>query len=203
MDKRSIEKVGIMELPPDQRPREKLMGRGAAFMSDSELLAILIGSGTRQESALTIASRVLSSCGRSPAGRIASSPAALNPKISGPSAAAALCMEEMRRLPKEIFRVLMLNVKSELIMKEDISVGGINSSFSHPREVFSGAVRRGAYSVILMHNHPSGDPTPSPADIAATRQLCEAGKILGIEVVDHILIGDGSYVSFREERLLP
>ncbi len=230
----SNERTGIRALPPSQRPRERLMSEGCAALSDAELLAILIGSGSREESALSLAARVLSLGGDSPAGlagcapqelmglsgigearacaiaagielgrRIASAPASCNPKISRPSEAAALCMEEMRRLPKEVFRVLMLNVKSELIMKEDISVGGINASFSHPREVFSGAVRRGAYSVILMHNHPSGDPTPSAADIDTTRQLCEAGRILGIQVVDHILIGDGVYSSFREMKLLP
>ncbi len=234
MNDNHSEKLGMKALPAPDRPRERLLSEGARALSDAELMAILIGSGTRSESALALASRVLAFDERGAAGlsgaapqelmdipgigearacailsavelgrRIASAPASACPRLDTPAAAAALCMEEMRRLPKEVFRVLMLNVKSELIMKEDISVGGINASFSHPREVFGGALKRGAYAVILMHNHPSGDPTPSPADISSTRQLCEAGRILGIEVLDHILIGDGRYVSFREKRLLP
>lgn len=225
--------AGLKKLPAAERPREKLLANGVWSLSDSELLALLIGSGTQRESALTLASRVLAlepeglgllaaytpeefmkipgigeakSCVLAAAielgRRIASAPAAVNPVIDSPAAAAGLYMEEMRRLPKEIFRVLHLNAKSQLVMKEDISVGGISSSFSHPREVFAGAVKRGAYAVILMHNHPSGDPTPSEADISATRILCQAGEVLGIQVMDHILIGDGRYRSLKEDNLM-
>ena len=134
--------------------------------------------------------------------RIASSPAAIRIKVDTPKDIAKLNMEEMRRLPKEVFRVAMLNVKSELIMQEDISIGGIAEAASHPREVFAPAIKKGAYAVILLHNHPSGDPTPSKADIKTTEILCEAGKLLGIQVLDHILIGDGRYTSFREEKLI-
>ncbi len=134
--------------------------------------------------------------------RIASSPGSVKIRVDTPKDIAQLNMEEMRRLPKEVFRIAMLNVKSELIMQEDISVGGIAEAASHPREVFAPAIKKGAYAVILLHNHPSGDPTPSKADIKTTEILCEAGRLLGIQVVDHILIGDGRYVSFREEKLL-
>jgi len=222
----------LKNLPKDQRPREKLFYQGAKQLSNTELLTILIGSGTQKESAMILASRVLSmqksfallsSCspqdfmkisgiGEAKAcilasaielgRRIASAPSEEKPLLDNPKTVVRLYMEEMRRLPKEIFRVLMLNVKSELIMKDDISIGSINASMSHPREVFASAIRSNAYALILMHNHPSGDPTPSEADIKTTHILCDAGKVLGIQVVDHIVIGDGRYLSFREEKML-
>ena len=223
----------IKNLPDSERPREKLLALGAGSLSSAELLSVLIGSGTRQMSALQLANALLSrekqgigafsryspeefmelegigparACVLSAAvefgRRIASSGPAERPKVRNPEDIAKLNMEEMRRLPKEIFRVAMLNAKSELIMQEDVSVGSITSSVSHPREVFSTAIKRGAYAVILLHNHPSGDPTPSDADIRTTKILKDAGKLLGIEVVDHILIGDGRYTSFKENDLL-
>ena len=102
-------------------------------------------------------------------------------------------------MKKEHFKVLLLNVKNEIITSEEISVGSISSSEAHPREVFSGAIRRGAANVILVHNHPSGSPVPSEADRLLTERLVEAGKILGIQVLDHIIIGDGIYVSMKSE----
>ena len=118
---------------------------------------------------------------------------------SSPDEVAALFMEEMRYLKKEHFKVLLLNVKNEIITSEDVSIGSISSSDAHPREVFFSAVRRGAANVILVHNHPSGSPSPSEADILLTKRLDEAGKIMGIQVLDHIIIGDGEYVSLKSE----
>ncbi len=229
----NIQKINIKSLPDSERPREKLLQYGAGSLSNAELLAILIGSGNRESSALDLANALLS---REPSGisefanyrpeefkqlggigdaracvlcaavefgrRIAGSGSTFRRRIETPSDVAAINMEEMRRLPKEIFRVAMLNVKSELIMQEDISVGGISSSMSHPREVFAPAIRKGAYAVILLHNHPSGDPTPSQMDIQATKILVDAGNLLGIKVVDHILMGDGRYTSLRENNLM-
>ena len=131
--------------------------------------------------------------------RIANSAARSQRSLDSPSKAAGYFMEEMRSLKHEVFKVALLNVKNELISSEYVSVGGLNSSPSHPREVFSMAVKKGAYSVILVHNHPSGDPSPSEADMEITQRLCEAGEILGIRVADHIIIGDGCYVSLRKE----
>ncbi len=225
--------AGIKGLPGGDRPREKLFSRGVRELSNAELLAVILGSGTRGESSLRLADRVLS---LEPSGlgefaryqpeefmkipgikeakassisaaiefgrRVAAGEGGPRPLVDSPSKAAALFMNEMKDLRREELRVLMLNVKSELICCDTVSVGSLNSSISHPREVFAKAVRKGAYSVILMHNHPSGDPDPSASDLDTTRQLEAAGALLGIRVVDHIVIGDGSYVSFRERGLM-
>ena len=222
----------IKELPSAERPREKIISGGVSTLSNAELLAVLLGNGTGGCSAIELANKVLAleenlagladyqpeelmnvpgigsakACsivaaielGR----RISTTPRRKKISFLNPEEAAALFMEELRPLNKEVFKVAMLNSKNELIMKQDVSVGGLNSSSAHPREVFTVAVRKGASSVILVHNHPSGDPTPSAADIAVTKQLCEAGDVLGIKVVDHIIIGDRSYTSFKNKGLL-
>ncbi|HED24894.1 MAG TPA: hypothetical protein ENN91_07195, partial [Firmicutes bacterium] len=103
---------------------------------------------------------------------------------------------------KEYFKILLLNTKNLIIAREEVSVGSLNASIVHPREVFAAPIRKSASSVIFFHNHPSGDPSPSEEDIALTRRLMEAGDILGIKVRDHIIIGDGCYFSFKEKGLL-
>lgn len=118
--------------------------------------------------------------------------------ITCPADVAAFLMDEMQLLEKEYFKTMLLDTKNQLISVEDISVGSLNSSIVHPREVFKPAIKRSSASVILVHNHPSGDPTPSREDIQVTNRLMEAGKIIGIEVIDHVIIGNGSYVSLRE-----
>ncbi len=223
----------MRELPEGERPREKLLERGAAFLSNTELLAILIGSGTREESAMELAARIISFSGSLSelAGlraeelsfvkgigaakactlvaaielgkRISCSAPRSREKLSGPREAAELFMEEMRYLKKEHFRAALLSVKNEVMSIENVSVGGISASPAHPREVFSPAILKGANSVILAHNHPSGDPEPSPADESLTRRLCEAGRTLGINVLDHIIIGDGRYTSMKEKGFIP
>jgi DNA repair protein RadC len=127
-----------------------------------------------------------------------------SPKISLANShdAAELFMGQLRYLKKEVMEIALVNVKGELIMRERISIGGLRSALTQPREVFANAIRKGASGVILAHNHPSGDPTPSKEDIAITKQLVKAGKILGIGVLDHIVIGDGCYVSFADKKLL-
>ena len=217
-------------MPLSERPREKLFEKGVSSLSNTELVAILLGSGTRERSAVELAARLLASdqsgilyissaspeelCsidGIGPAKasvliaaaelgrRMMTAPRSRRISASSPDEVAALFMEEMRYLKKEHFKVLLLNVKNEMIASEDVSVGSISSSDAHPREVFSGAVRRGAASVILVHNHHSGSPEPSEADRLLTVRLAEAGKILGIQVLDHIVIGDGEYVSMKRE----
>jgi DNA repair protein RadC len=223
----------VRDMPESDRPREKMLARGAAALSNTELLAVLIASGSGRDSALSLAAKVLatekgslaalSTCqpedhmrvpgigtakacvitaalelGR----RAATMPAQPRPAIRSPKEAADLFMGEMRYLKKEVMEVAALNVKSELIMKERIAVGGLNTTVTKPREVFAGAIRKGAYGVILAHNHPSGDPTPSGEDVSITKQLIKAGEILGIVLIDHIVIGDGCYVSFADRDLL-
>lgn len=222
----------IMDLPEESRPRERLQKYGAQALSDAELLAILIRTGTRSESALVVAGRILKGDGgRLGLSFVADASVEELSKIKGiglaksvqikaavelglrlssqikrrsavmtsPADVASYLMDEMRFLEKEHFRAMLLNIKNHLISVEDISVGSLNSSIVHPREVFKPAIRRSSASIILVHNHPSGDPTPSREDLEVTRRLVEAGRIIGIEVIDHVIIGNGSYVSLKEK----
>lgn len=223
----------IRNLPSEERPREKLIQHGAESLSNPELLAILIGSGTKEVSAIMLANRILAleeegisyltnclpeelsgipgmgmakSCQIIAAielgKRIATRPKGKRINIKSPNEVASLFIEEMRYLKKEYFKVLLLNTKNEIIMIENISIGGLNSSVVHPREVFCTAIKKSACSMILVHNHPSGNPMPSQTDIDITRRLAEAGELLGIKVLDHLIIGDGVYVSLKEKMLL-
>lgn len=113
-----------------------------------------------------------------------------------------MAMEEMRNFDREHFRVIYLDRKGGLLSMEDVSVGGLHSSIVHPREVFKTAIKKSAASIILVHNHPSGDPAPSSEDIEVTRRLIEAGKIMGIEILDHVIIGENTYCSLKAKGLL-
>jgi DNA repair protein RadC len=115
---------------------------------------------------------------------------------------ARVFMEEMRHLDREVFKTVMLNTKNQIIKQRNVSVGSLSASIVHPREVFSEALKIGCAAVIFVHNHPSGDPTPSVDDVDTTRRLVNAGDILGIKVLDHVIIGNGVYVSFKEKGLL-
>jgi len=123
-------------------------------------------------------------------------------KVDSPIVIVELLMEEMRYLNKEHFKVVLLNTKNQIISIEEISVGNLNSSIVHPREVFNIAIKRSANSIILVHNHPSGDSTPSNEDINVTHRLIEAGEIIGIKVLDHIIIGDNNYVSLKQKNII-
>ncbi len=224
----------IRELPTEERPREKLISLGSSVVSNAELLAILIGTGTKDRSALDLASALLAAeedglgnlagstpeeiCRVSGMGiakacriiaafelgrRLATRPLPGKVLITSPESIADLFMEEMRYYRKEFFKVLLLNSKGEIISIEKSSIGDLSSTIVHPREIFSGAIRRSAAAVVFVHNHPSGNPEPSGEDQEVTLRLIEAGKILGIRVLDHIIIGDGIYVSFRQRNLMP
>lgn len=224
----------IRELPTEERPREKLISLGSSVVSNAELLAILIGTGTKDRSALDLASSLLAAeedglghlagstpeeiCRISGMGiakacriiaafelgkRLATRPVPGKVLITSPETIVNLFMEEMRYYRKEFFKVLLLNSKGEIISIEKSSIGDLSSTIVHPREIFSGAVRRSAAAVVFVHNHPSGNPEPSTEDQEVTLRLTEAGKILGIRVLDHIIIGDGIYVSFRQRNLMP
>jgi DNA repair protein RadC len=133
---------------------------------------------------------------------ICSAPASNAITIRSPQDVAGLLMNEMRYLDREHFRVLILNTKNHLLKNCLVSVGSVNSSLVHPREVFKPAIKNSASAVILCHNHPSGDCTPSSEDIKITSKLHESGKLLGIEVLDHVILGDGVFVSLKEKGLL-
>lgn len=223
----------IKDLPMEERPREKMISYGVSVLSNAELLAILIRTGIKNNSAIELANQVLSiesegiryladctpeeickipGMGLSKAcqiiaaielgKRIATKPIEKRISINNPESIANLFMEEMRYYKKEFFKVLLLNSKGEIISIEKTSIGDLNSTIVHPREIFSTPIRRSAAAVVFVHNHPSGNPIPSQEDIDVTNRLIEAGKILGIKVLDHIVIGDGTYVSFKDKQLI-
>lgn len=164
-------------------------GLRALVNSPVEELAALPGIGLAKACAVRAALEL---------GRRLSAEPGSRPSIKGPADVASLLMEDMRYLEKEQFRVLMLNTKNQVLAVEIVSLGDLTSAIVHPREVFKEAVRRAAAAVILAHNHPSGDPSPSREDFDVTKRVTDAGKILGIEVLDHIVIGDNRYTSLRE-----
>ena len=223
----------LRELPEEERPREKLLCRGASALSNSELLAILLRTGTRDVPVTELAHRVLAlrpeglaflaDCtpeelavlpGMGPAKacqiaaalelgrRMATAPRTKRVQVQSPETIAALFSEEMRYLKQEVFRVILLNNRHEILAIREVSAGDLSSSIAHPREVFRDAVRRSAAFLVAAHNHPSGDPQPSKNDLKITRRLAETGAILGIPLLDHIIIGDGEYVSLRDEGYL-
>lgn len=215
----------IKALPAEERPMEKGLYGGMENLSNTELLALIINTGTREKSALSLAEDVIGyskgifhlremtieellkikGIGKSKAARLL---AALelgkrvsgrpmgNPiKIGSSDDIATLFMEDMRYCKKEIFKTLLLNAKGDILSIETISVGELTSTIVHPREVFHNAVKKSAAAIVLVHNHPSGDPTPSKEDIDTTVRLMECGRLLGVKVLDHLIIGDGKYIS--------
>lgn len=123
-------------------------------------------------------------------------------KIDSPLVLVDLLMEEMRYLKKEYFKIAVLDTKNQIISIDNISIGNLNASIVHPREVFNIAIKKSANSIILIHNHPSGDPTPSREDINITHRLIEVGEIVGIKVLDHIIIGDNKHISFKQRNII-
>jgi len=216
------------QLPVGEKPREKLLRDGPEGLSTVEVLAVILGTGTRSKSVMDLASEVLAMDARglrylaecSPeelkkvsgmgeakvcmlmaalelGKRLSCLPAEERVRIKCPDDIANLFLERLRYEKKEHFKCLLINSRGEILEEHEVSIGDLNSSASHPREVFSPAVRRSAGSVAFVHNHPSGDPSPSDADIDSTRRLVEAGNLLGIPVIDHIIIGDGTYISMK------
>lgn len=163
---------------------------GATFAELTEIKGIGPGKAAALLAAIELARRL---CAGPPEER---------PAIKSPQDVAGLVMGEMRHLDREHFRAILLDAKNRALKVETVSVGTLNTSFIHPREVFKSAVKNSAAAIILVHNHPSGDPAPSEEDIRVTRRLVEAGLLLGIEVLDHVVIGDGRFVGFREKGLL-
>lgn len=222
----------LKDLPLEERPREKLYKYGVEKLSNSELLAIIIRTGSKEKTALEVSQNLLaldkmglafiSQCtidelskvegiGKCKAAQILAAfeigKRASNynndyVKINSPKDVVNLLMESLKNNKREHFKILLLNTKNVVISIEDISIGSLNSSIVHPREVFKKAIKRSSASVILVHNHPSGDPTPSKEDIKVTRRLIESGEILGIKVLDHIIIGYNKYTSLKELDLI-
>lgn len=223
----------VKDLPIDDRPREKLLLRGAQNLTDAELLAILLRTGTKGKSVIAIAQEIISKednlaklavkstselvkiqgIGKDKAAtllaafeisrRILSQGKWYSQKkITSPKDVAEIFIPLLRDELKEQFIVVCLNSANKIIKYEKISVGNLNSSIVHPREVFKAAIENNSASIILIHNHPSENPEPSNEDISITKKLVEAGKIMDILIFDHIIIAGSSFTSFIERRLI-
>lgn len=221
----------ITDLPEDDRPRERLVKLGAQALSSAELIAILLRVGVPGESAVQVGQRLLQQFGgltglhRAPIeemvaqhgigeAKAAQIKAAIElgrrltleapeekPTINSPADAAALVQYEMSALEKEEMRVILLDTRNHVVDVVTVAHGSLNAAQMRVGEIFTPAVRKNVAALIAVHNHPSGDPTPSPQDVAITRAMIEAGKLLDIEVLDHLVIGMGKYVSLKEKKL--
>ena len=221
----------IRELPASEQPRERLRDSGPAALSDAELLAILLRVGVQGTNVVQLAQQLLVEhrgwsgllradyselCRRRGMGqaKAATLKAAMEigrrlliagvddrPQIKSPADVASLLMLEMSHLDQEHLRAVLLDTKNRVQEIATIYVGSVNSAQVRIGEVFRDAVRRNSTAMIVAHNHPSGDPSPSPEDILVTRQIVEAGKLLDVDVLDHLIIGRGRYVSMRERGL--
>ena len=224
----------VRDLPMEERPREKLLAMGAGCLSDAELLAILLRTGTAKESVLSISEKVLARFKETgltglvhlapsditdihgiSAAKAATIIAAVElghrlsvrsaskiEVVHGPEDAAHYAMPRFRFEQREHFAVMLLNTKNHILGISDVSIGSLSASVVHPREVFRAAIRFAAASMILFHNHPSGDSAPSREDMKVTERIKQAGKVFGIDLLDHVIIGNGEYTSIREEGLL-
>lgn len=222
----------IRDVPLNERPREKLINDGPKSLGSVDLIALMLRTGTSGESVLTLAQRVINQTGGlrgltnttlkelqeidgiGPAKavqllagvelgrRISRLPPEERPTIHQPGDAAHLLMDEMRFLTQEHFYCLYLNMKNQVISKKCLFIGSLSSSIVHPREVFKEALRCSAASIICLHNHPSGDPTPSREDLEVTERLMEACQLMDIELLDHIIIGDHRYYSMKDKGLI-
>jgi len=222
----------IRDFPQDERPRERFIQNGPKSLANHELVAILLGTGTKDESVLQLSNRLLThfdglrllkdasldemtsikGIGTAKAIQLLAA-VELGRRITNlnynerytirsPEDGAKYMMNDMRFLSQEHFVCLYLNTKNQVIHKQTVFIGSLNASIVHPREVFKEAFRRSAASIICLHNHPSGDPAPSREDIEVTKRLVECGKIIGIEVLDHLIIGENKFVSLKEKGYL-
>jgi DNA repair protein RadC len=216
--------------PVADRPRERLRRHGAEALATAELLALILGTGTKGASAVEVGHRVLARFGITGLRRASADELCVVPgcgpvkavrvqaavelgrrlatpvmdagmQVSGPGEAAEILMAEMQALEQEHLRVVLLNTKNRVLGVHEVYKGSVSSSPVRSAEVYREAVRRNAPAIIVAHNHPSGDPTPSPQDTHVTRQLVEAGRVLDVELLDHLVIGDGRWVSMRERGL--
>lgn len=220
----------IKELPKHLRPREKLIEKGAASLKDSELLAIILRTGKAGKNAIELSKYILAKypmktlldldfsllvkiegidSGKA-CGLLASFELVKRawgkydnnlPTVDSPQDVVDQ-LTEIRNKKKEYFVAIYLNARNQIIFKEIITIGTLNASIVHPREVFAPAIKHGAAALIIAHNHPSGDPKPSDQDLKMTKRLSEAGKILAVELADHIVLSEDSFVSMKSEKLM-
>jgi DNA repair protein RadC len=221
----------ITDLEESERPRERLARLGPQVLSNPELLAILLRVGVPGENAVQVGQRLLNVFGgisglhRTPfeelckqhgigeakaaqikaaielGGRLRIEAPEERPSVNSPADAAALVAYEMSALEQEHLRVILLDIRNRVLEIVEIYKGSVSSSQIHVGEIFKPAIRRNAPALIVVHNHPSGDPTPSPDDVAVTRAIVQAGKLLDVDVLDHMVIGQGRWVSLKERGL--
>ncbi len=226
----------IQEMQPEQRPDEKFLAMGPAALTDAELLAIILRTGTKEEPSTELADRILRQAngqvksilnifdygmedllkikgiGRVKAlqiqavielsRRIAMTSAEKKLDFSNPETIAGYYMEQLRHDNKERVVLVMLNSACQMIRDQLMSIGTINTALYSTREIFLEAMKCGAVNIVLVHNHPSGNPAPSANDIEATKKIIEAGKLIDIHLLDHIIVGDRDFLSFRREGLM-
>lgn len=228
-----MDNIKISDIPLNERPMEKLLNYGVDGLSNPELLAILLRTGTKGENVISLSTRLLANLGDLDGILDASLEdikaikgikdvkacqiIALSElfkrfktlrsknnlfKVSSPKDIAELLINEMSYLNQEVLKLILLNTKNNIIKMENIFKGSLNSSIVHPREIFREAVKYGSANIIITHNHPSGDPTPSREDINITNRLKECGEIMGIKLLDHLIIGNNRYFSLKEKGII-
>lgn len=224
----------MKKIPDMERPYEKCQKFGASALSDAELLAVVLRTGSHGENVIGLAQRILYRSGEDGilglhrfsmeqlvkirgigkvkaiqlicilelARRLSKASVSESLSFTSPASIAEYYMEDLRHESQEVMKLIMINSKGRLISETEISKGTVNASLITPREIFIEALLRQAVAVVAMHNHPSGDPTPSSEDILLTKRIKEAGSIIGVELLDHIIISNNCYVSLREKGIL-
>lgn len=223
----------ILDMPEGERPKEKLLRYGAESLSNPELLAIILRTGTKGKNVLNLSQKIITELDglngilnasmkemtkikgvkEAKASQILAIAELFKrfntyksfnkiKRINSPKDVANMLYGEMGTDNQEVLKLITLNTKNEVVKIKDIFKGSLNSSLVHPREIFNEAIKNSAASIIICHNHPSGDPTPSSEDINFTTRINESGKIIGINLIDHIIIGRNNYVSLKEKGIL-
>jgi DNA repair protein RadC len=228
----SVERPTIREWPAEDRPRERFLTKGAEALSDAECLAILLGAGIPGQTALDQAQALLAAFGSlgeiagrevqelawigglgiakavrlgaaaELARRVRARPSAARIRLSSPDEVAGYYGPALEAKKKEVFRVALLDSQNGLLRDVQVSEGSLSAAIVHPREVFRSAILEATAHLILVHNHPSGDPTPSKEDLHLTRQLVEGARLLGMRIHDHVIIGHGRHASLAQRGLL-
>lgn len=223
----------MLDIPENERPKEKLLRYGAESLSNPELLAIVLRTGTKGENVLNLSRKIIAELNglngilnasvkemtkikgvkEAKASQILAIAELFRrfntyksfnefKRITSPREVANMLYGEMGASNQEVLKLIILNTKNEVVKIKDVFKGSLNSSLVHPREIFNEAIRSSAASIIICHNHPSGDPTPSSEDIKVTTRINQSGEIIGIKLIDHIIIGRNNYVSLKEKGIL-
>ncbi|MGL4874997.1 MAG: RadC family protein [Clostridium sp.] len=222
----------VLDIPKGERPQEKLISFGAESLTDAELLALILRTGIKGENVITLSQRIIAELGGLDgilnasledikkikgikdskgtrilaiveiARRLKSLRNLEKKKVTKAEDLVEFLYPEMSTLNQEVLKLVVLNTKNQITRVKDVFKGSLNSAIVHPREIFNEALKASAASIIICHNHPSGDPTPSKEDIMITKRISSCGELLGINLTDHIIVGDNKYVSLREKGII-